>query len=136
MENREKKLAFWETTCVVFWLLLDGFWLMQWHWATYFASAAAAVAGICIFFFIEKRAVAFLIACADSSWLAMNILWAVGDLPDPDIIWCLVSSKVFFGLSVLFFISAFFKSEAKNRAVNLLLRRFRLLRWILRLKPE
>lgn len=129
MAEREKKLALFETTCVVFWLLLDGFWLMQWHFLTYFSSAIAVIAGICIFFYVEKRVVPILIACADSSWLVMNILWAVGDLPDPDIVWCLTLSKIFFGLAVLFFVIAFFKSEAKTRTVNLLLRRLRLLRW-------
>ena len=130
MGDREKKLAFFETTCVVFWILLDGFWLMQWEFVTYFTSTLAIAAAIPIFFYLEKKTIAYLVCCADSCWLIMNILWAMGDFPDPDIEWCLTASKVLFGVAMLFFVIAFFISETKRVVLNLLLRRLRILRLV------
>lgn len=116
-----------EILCVLFWFLLDGFWLMEWKLLTYGFSVLALATAFAMFRFIKKERVIVLIACADTSWLILNILWAIGDLSK--VHEALVVAKILFAIAGLFCLIAFGLSEAGERLHILVLSRLRILKF-------
>lgn len=119
-----------EILCVFFWFLLDGFWLMEWKLLTYvFSAIAIGTAGL-MFRFIRHEKVIILIACADTSWLCLNVLWAVGDLSKVHP--ALVAAKALFLVGGVFCLLAFCATEARKRLHVLILSRLRILKFFQR----
>jgi hypothetical protein len=119
-----------EILCVFFWFLLDGFWLMEWKWLTYGFSVAAVATACLMFCFIKRERVVVLIACADTSWLLLNILWAVGDLSK--VPQALLAAKWLFLVAGIFCLVAFLATEAQRRLQVLILSRLRILKFFQR----
>lgn len=128
MDTREKRLEALETTTVVFWFLFDGFWLLKWQLPTVVFTLVTWVFAAAIFAYVERKAVPMLVCAADTAWLLTNSFWAFGDMPKPEVEWCLTTAKVFFVLGCVLFTVAFLKSGFKKAAFDLLLRRFRIMR--------
>jgi len=126
----QKTYTILEILCVLFWFLLDGFWLMEWKFLTYIFSVIAMVTAFVMFRFIKKERVLVLVACADTSWLILNILWAIGDLSK--IPQALGGAKIFFAIGVIFCFIAFCFSEAGERLQFLILSRLRILKFFQR----
>jgi hypothetical protein len=83
-----------------------------------------------MFWFIKKERVIILVACADTCWLILNVLWAVGDLSK--IPQALLTAKIFFAIGSLFCFIAFFASEVHERLYFLILSRLRILKFFQR----
>lgn len=126
-DPRERRYAQLEIVCVLFWFLLDGFWLFEWKAATYGFSAVALAAAVAMLFHVKREKVVVLVACADFSWLLMNVAWAVGDLSK--IPWALEFAKALFALGAMFCARAFVASDHSRRLSVLVLSRLRVLRW-------
>jgi hypothetical protein len=119
-----------EILCVLFWFLLDGFWLMEWKFLTYGFSVIAMATALLMFRYIKRERVLVLIACADTSWLLLNILWAVGDLSK--IHHALVAAKMLFVVGAMFCFLAFCATESSKRIHLLILSRLRILKFFQR----
>ena len=119
-----------EILCVLFWFLLDGFWLMEWKLLTYAFSVIALLTAALMFVFIKRQRVVVLIACADTSWLLLNVLWAVGDLSK--VPRALVAAKTLFLVGGLFCLLAFYVSDSSKRLQLLILSRLRILKFFQR----
>jgi hypothetical protein len=122
----EKIYTLLEICCVLFWFLLDGFWLLEWKNLTYAFSVLAVLVAIAMFFFIKRERVIVLIACADTSWLVLNILWAMGDLSHlkPALAW----AKILFGVGFGFCVLAFAVSGQAEKLSVLVLSRLRIIK--------
>jgi hypothetical protein len=118
--DRAEKIAVLELLCVFFWYLFDGFWLMEWPWATYIGSAVSISLAVAIFFYIERIPVVIIIAIVDTLWLLVNTLWAISDFTMTE--WTLDLSKIFFWLGVVLFICAIIISQPGRKFKNVLLR--------------
>jgi hypothetical protein len=129
-ESQARIYTILEILCVFFWFLLDGFWLMEWKLLTYAFSVIALATAFLMFRFIKKERVIILIACADTSWLLLNVLWAVGDLSKVHN--ALVVAKALFLVGGLFCILAFCASESTKRLQLLILSRLRILKFFQR----
>lgn len=116
-----------EILCVFFWFLLDGFWLMEWKLLTYAFSVIAIATALLMFRFIKRERVIILIACADTSWLLLNILWAIGDLSK--VHEALVAAKALFLVGGFLCFLAFCASESTKRLNLLILSRLRILKF-------
>ena len=119
-----------EILCVFFWFLLDGFWLMEWKFLTYGFSVIAIATAFLMFRFIKKERVIILIACADTSWLTLNILWAIDDLSKVHP--ALVAAKGLFLVGGLFCVLAFCASDSAKGLNALVLSRLRILKFFQR----
>ena len=119
-----------EILCVFFWFLLDGFWLMEWKFLTYLFSALAIGIAVVMFRYIKRERVVVLVACADFSWLVLNVLWAVGDMSKIEP--ALTAAKWLFLLGGLLCFAAFFCSDAHKRYQALALSRVRILKYFQR----
>jgi len=119
-----------EILCVFFWFLLDGFWLMEWKLLTYGFSVIAMATALLMFQYIKRERVLVLIACADTSWLLLNILWAIGDLSK--IHGALLAAKTLFLVGGLFCFMAFCATESSKRIHLLILSRLRILKFFQR----
>ena len=119
-----------EIICVFFWFLLDGFWLMEWKFLTYLFSALAIGIAVWMFGCIKRDRVVVLVACADFSWLLLNVLWAVGDLSKIDP--ALTAAKWLFLLGGLLCFFAFVVSDSHKRVHTLALSRLRVLKYFQR----
>jgi hypothetical protein len=126
----QKTYTILEILCVLFWFLLDGFWLLEWKFLTYFFSVIAFLTAFVMFRFIKKERVLVLVACADTSWLILNILWAIGDFTK--IPQATIAAKIFFAVGCAFCFVAFFVSEAGERLQFLILSRLRILKFFQR----
>ena len=113
-----------------FWFLLDGFWLLEWKFLTYLFSVIAIATAFLMFRFIKKERVIVLVACADTSWLLLNVLWAVGDLSQVQ--QALIAAKILFLVGGLFCLCAFWSSESSKRLHVLILSRMRILKFFQR----
>ncbi len=116
-----------EILCVFFWFLLDGFWLMEWKLMTYGFSVLAVATACLMFRYIKRERVIVLIACADTSWLVLNILWAIGDLSKVHS--ALLAAKALFFVGGLFCFLAFCATETSRRLHVLILSRLRILKF-------
>lgn len=116
-----------EIFCVFFWFLLDGFWLMEWKFLTYLFSVFAIGIALWMFWHIKRERVVILVACADSSWLLLNVLWAVGDMSKIEP--ALTAAKWLFLAGGLFCFAAFISSESHKRFQALALSRVRILKY-------
>jgi hypothetical protein len=116
-----------EILCVLFWFLLDGFWLLEWKSLTYFFSCLALLTAFTMFFYVKHERVIVLIACADTSWLVLNILWAAGDLSHVKP--ALIGAKILFWIGILFCAIAFGVSEHGKKLSVLVLSRLRILKY-------
>lgn len=116
-----------ELACVFLWFLLDGFWLMEWKTLTYVFSAFSIATALLMFRFIRRERVIVLIACADTSWLFLNVLWAIGDLSKVHP--ALVAAKALFFVGGGFCCAAFCATEARKRLHLLILSRLRILKF-------
>ena len=123
----DKTYTILEILCVFLWFLLDGFWLMEWRTATYVFSGFAILAAIGMFFYVKRQRTIVLIACADTSWLILNILWAIGDLSH--VKEATQIAKVLFGVGILFCVIAFASSDPGKKMSVLVLRRLRILKY-------
>lgn len=119
-----------EILCVFFWFLLDGFWLMEWKFLTYIFSVIAIATAFLMFRFIKRERVIVLIACADTSWLMLNILWAIGDLSKVHP--ALLIAKSLFLVGGLFCFWAYCATESNRRLHLLILSRLRILKFFQR----
>jgi hypothetical protein len=129
-DAKTKTYSTLEILCVFFWFLLDGFWLLEWKFLTYFFSVIALAVAASMFCFIKRERVIILVACADTSWLLLNVLWAVGDLSE--IQQTLAAAKVLFLVGGLLCFAAFWVSEAHKRLGVLVLSRMRILKFFQR----
>ncbi len=127
MDSSSKKYTALEIACVFCWFLLDGFWLLEWKLLTYAFSVIAVTFGAAMFMYIKHERVVVLVACADTTWLLLNILWAIGDLSKLSM--ALYSAKVLFLVAFLFCVAAFFASEVKSSLSSLVLSRLRILKF-------
>lgn len=125
MEEKKKKLVFWEIFCVVAWLLTDGFWLYGWVIPTYAASAFMILACIKIFTHMEWKPAAYRMALADTLWVGMTIFWASEEFSG--VLFFGTAAKVFFWGSLTFFALAFLASDYKKDFTDLVMRRLRFL---------
>ncbi|HEY4489901.1 MAG TPA: hypothetical protein VJC12_01435 [Candidatus Paceibacterota bacterium] len=116
-----------EILCVFFWFVFDGFWLLEWKALTYIFCALSLLMAVAMFFYIKREKALVLIALADSSWLACNITWALGDLSQ--IQTAVSAAKVLFLLGIMFFLGAFYVAEARKRISNLVLSRLRIMKF-------
>jgi hypothetical protein len=107
--------------------VLDGFWLLEVRLVTYLFSVLAAAFAISMFFYIARNKALILVACADSSWLACNILWAVGDLSH--VPRALLAAKVMFFVGLLLCAAAYQASEPGQRLSALVLSRLRVMKY-------
>jgi hypothetical protein len=126
-DSRARVYTILEILCVLFWFLLDGFWLLEWKILTYAFSVIAIATAFLMFRYIKKERVIVLVACADTSWLVLNILWAIGDLSK--IHAALLLAKAFFLVGGIFCVVAFCASEASKRLHVLILSRLRILKF-------
>jgi hypothetical protein len=126
-ELTAKRYTILELVCVLFWFLLDGFWLLEWKFLTYGFSVLALATAVWMFRYIKKEKTVILIACADSSWLLLNVLWAVGDLSQIEP--AIIIAKALFLVGGLFCLAAFLATEARKRLHVLILSRLRILRF-------
>lgn len=126
-ESDSKTYTVLEILCVFFWFLLDGFWLMEWKVLTYLFSVIAIGTALLMFRFIRHEKVIVLIACADTSWLILNVLWAIGDLSKVHP--ALVAAKALFLVGGFFCFLAFCATEARKRLHVLILSRLRILKF-------
>ena len=126
--SNPQRYRFLEIICVFFWFLLDGFWLMEWKFPTYLFSVLAIA--IAMFRYIKRDRVVILVACADFSWLVLNVLWAVGDMSkiDPAI----TAAKWLFLLGGILCFAAFLVSDSHKRVHTLALSRLRVLKYFQR----
>jgi hypothetical protein len=129
-DSNSKTYTVLEILCVFFWFLLDGFWLMEWKLLTYIFSGIAIATALLMFRFIKHERVLVLIACADTSWLFLNILWAIGDLSK--IQPALTAAKALFLVGGLFCLLAFCATESRKRLHFLILSRLRILKFFQR----
>ena len=82
----------------------------------------------CLMFrFIKRERVIVLIACADTSWLLLNILWAIGDLSK--VHHALLVAKSLFLVGGLFCFWAYCATESSRRLHVLVLSRLRILKF-------
>lgn len=125
MDN-SKKLTILETVCALFWLLFDGFWLLEWPQGTYVCSLIAFVLALIIFFYLESGFVPFLIALVDTFWLLMNVFWIINDFEHSA--WAREIAKICFWSSIFVFTLAFIIGSPGRKTIKLLLRRFRAFR--------
>ena len=126
-ESKSKVYTVLEIVCVFFWFLLDGFWLLEWKALTYGFSALALATAAAMFVFIKRERVVVLIACADTCWLLLNVLWAVGDLSQ--IQQAIVAAKILFVVGGLLCFCAFWSADAHKRLHVLILSRMRILKF-------
>lgn len=126
-DTQTKTYSLLEVLCVFFWFLLDGFWLLEWKFMTSFFSVIALAIAASMFCFIKRERVIILVACADTSWLLLNILWAVGDLSE--IQKALIAAKILFLVGGLLCFAAFWLSESHKRLGVLVLSRMRILKF-------
>jgi hypothetical protein len=126
-DSKTRAYTILEILCVFFWFLLDGFWLLEWKYLTYAFSVIAVATAFLMFRFIKKERVIVLVACADTSWLILNILWAIGDLSK--IQQALFAAKILFLVGGIFCLIAFCASEASKRLHILVLSRLRILKF-------
>jgi len=116
-----------EILCVFFWFLLDGFWLLEWKLMTYAFSVFALVTAGLMFKFIKRERTIVLVACADTSWLLLNVLWAIGDLNKIPV--ALYSAKALFPVGGILCLAAFCTTEASRKLQVLILSRLRILKY-------
>jgi hypothetical protein len=126
-DSKTRAYTILEILCVFVWFLLDGFWLLEWKYLTYAFSVIAVATALLMFRFIKKERVIVLVACADTSWLILNILWAIGDLSK--IQQALFAAKILFLIGGIFCFIAFCASEASKRLHVLVLSRLRILKF-------
>ena len=122
--GRAEKLTLLELLCVFFWFLFDGFWLMEWAWATYIGSFISLVLAVAIFFYIERELVAILISVVDTFWLIVNTFWAIFDFTK--IGWTHDVAKVSFWLGAVLFVLAFIVGKPGKKVFQMVLLRFRI----------
>lgn len=118
----KKEETFWEATCILFWLLLDGFWLLEYRYLTYLCSGVAIIAALIILVEWGHKLEFYLIASADLLWLIMNVLWISYDFYELKLF--KTAAIVIFWIAVSLFIIAFNRSNFANAT---LLVRFRVL---------
>ncbi|HUS36078.1 MAG TPA: hypothetical protein VM680_12075 [Verrucomicrobiae bacterium] len=94
-----------------------------------FSVIALATAAL-MFRFIKRERVIVLVACADTSWLLLNVLWALGDLSK--VHQAIIGAKILFLLGGLFCFGAFWASESHKRLHVLVLSRMRILKFFQR----
>lgn len=126
MKDSSRIYKILEILCVLFWFLLDGFWLFEWEILTYIFAGIALSLALLMFACIKREAVVVLVACADVSWLLFNICWAVGDLSGTAT--ALTMAKVLFWIGVAFCAFAFLKAEAGQKFQVMVLSRMRVLK--------
>ena len=126
VENKSKELILWEALCVVFWLLLDGFWLLEWKFLTYSAAFGAVFSATVMFVYLEKKLITYLVACAESLWILMGIFWATAGFYK--LAWANSIAICCFVLSIVLLLTAYAKSDAKDVAQGIVMRRLRALR--------
>lgn len=126
-DSRSQTYTILEILCVFFWFLMDGFWLLEWKFLTYTFSVIAIAIACLMFFCIKRERVVVLIACADTSWLLFNVLWAVGDLSE--IARATLAAKALFLVGGVFCLCAFLVSKARERLHVLVLSRMRILKF-------
>ncbi len=126
MTDRDTPLARLEVVCGAAWFFDDGFWLMQWRLPCYAACIIAAVFAVAIFFYVERRPVTVLVCCADTSWLAFNILWSIGDLEGIEPL--NNAAKLLFFMGIAFFSSALLCANQVRDNFALVLGRLRFFR--------
>lgn len=127
MNDRSKTYVMLEILCVFFWFLLDGFWLLEWKILTYGFSVIAIITAILMFFYIKRERVVVLIACADTTWLLLNILWAVGDLSHIE--GAINTARILFFMGGLLCFIAFLSADVSKRMYVLVLSRLRILKF-------
>lgn len=125
--NQESIYTALEILCVFCWFVLDGFWLLNWIVPTYVFSAFSILVALAMFRFVKRERMIVLIACADSSWLLMNILWAIGDLSHVSV--ALTAAKSFFWIGFAICGVAFGSSSHGKRFSALVLSRLRILKY-------
>jgi hypothetical protein len=128
--SESQTYTFLEILCVFFWFLLDGFWLLEWKYLTYGFSVIALATAALMFRFIKRERVIVLIACADTSWLLLNVLWALGDMSKLQ--QAIVAAKILFIVGGLLCFVAFWVSESHKRLHVLVLSRMRILKFFQR----
>jgi hypothetical protein len=107
--------------------VLDGFWLLESRLITYLFSVLALTFAVMMFFYIERNKALILVACADSCWLACNVLWAVGDLSH--VAKALLAAKVLFFVGLGLCAAAYQASEPARRLSALVLSRLRIMKY-------
>lgn len=83
-----------------------------------------------MFRFIKRERVIVLVACADTSWLLLNVLWAVGDMSK--IQQAILAAKILFLVGGFLCFIAFWASESHKRLHVLVLSRMRILKFFQR----
>lgn len=101
--------------------------MLEWKFLTYAFSVIAIATAFLMFRFIKRERVIVLIACADTSWLLLNILWAIGDLSK--IHEALLAAKALFLVGSLLCFVAFCASDSSKRLQILILSRLRILKF-------
>ena len=124
--SKSQTYIFLEILCVFFWFLLDGFWLLEWKFLTYLFSGVALATAVLMFRFIQRERIVILVACADTSWLLLNVLWALGDLSQ--IQQAILAAKILFLVGGLFCFVALWASESHKRLHVLALSRMRIIK--------
>src|SRR5690242_2743645 len=119
MKNQSDRYTVLELLCVFCWFVLDGFWLLELRLVTYLFSVLAVVFAVAMFFYIERNTALILVACADSSWLACNVLWAIGDLSH--VARALLLAKLMFVIGLGFCAAAYQASDPAKRLSALVL---------------
>src|SRR5262245_61193087 len=127
MKNQSNRYTVLELLCVFCWFVLDGFWLLEAPLVTYTFSALSAAFAVTMFFYIERKKALILVACADSCWLACNILWAVGDLSH--VARALIAAKLMFFVGLAFCAGAYQASDPGKRLSALVLSRLRVMKY-------
>jgi len=126
MNDSSKTYAALELSCVFFWFLFDGFWLMEWKIAAYVFCGLALTTVAMMFFFIKRELALILVACADASWLVCNVTWAIGDLSH--IAEAFVAAKAAFFVGLALCGCALLATDARKRLSALILSRIRIVR--------
>jgi hypothetical protein len=99
--QEQEKLVLTETIGSVLWFVMDGCWMMNQALLAKAMIGPTAAINLLVFRYTRRSFAHIAVVAAMNSWLAMNVLWMLGDL-DKDPRYIAVARMMFmFGIGLL-----------------------------------
>lgn len=121
--TRDKKLELFESLGSVLWLLLDGFWMLEWSTPVAVLVIPTILCNLTTLAYVERANNSRVAVLIVNAWLLMNVFWILADMYSFSS--GLIYAKILFGLSVGLLLFGMIRNRGYRHYVFLVFYRFR-----------
>lgn len=121
--TRDKKLELFELLGSVLWLLLDGFWMLEWSMLVAILMIPTILCNLTTLVFVERVSSSIIAVLVVNAWLLMNVFGILEDMYSFNN--GLLYAKVIFGASVGLLLFGTIQNRGYRHYVFLVFYRFR-----------